>query len=170
MSDVAEGALLDVLNSTPVVGGVPVDQWLDDSAVSRWAAGYGGSGGVAERRALRAVRAALQTVARGERGPEALAEFLVGVRKVPRVGERGVEWVLEVEPERRVAVELVLVWARLQEEMPGRLRPCANSDCRLFLVDHSRANTARWCSMKSCGNRLKARRHQERQRRGGDTA
>ncbi|MEV6129094.1 CGNR zinc finger domain-containing protein [Streptomyces violaceusniger] len=49
--------------------------------------------------------------------------------------------------------------------MPGRLRPCENPACRLFLLDRSRANTARWCSMKTCGNRLKARRHQARARK-----
>ncbi|WP_425503278.1 CGNR zinc finger domain-containing protein [Psychromicrobium silvestre] len=46
--------------------------------------------------------------------------------------------------------------------MPGRLRPCANLECNKFLIDHSRPNTARWCSMADCGNRLKARRHQAR--------
>ena len=45
---------------------------------------------------------------------------------------------------------------------PGRLRPCANDECRLFLIDHSKANAARWCSMAVCGNRMKARRHYQR--------
>ncbi|WP_141713882.1 CGNR zinc finger domain-containing protein, partial [Streptomyces sp. AVP053U2] len=75
-----------------------------------------------------------------------------------------IEWHLEVPPERRLAVELVLAWADVKERMPGRLRPCGNPECRLFLLDRSRANTARWCSMKTCGNRLKARRHQARTR------
>jgi len=44
------------------------------------------------------------------------------------------------------------------------LRPCANDECRLFLIDHSKANAARWCSMAVCGNRLKARRHYQRVR------
>ncbi|MEV6693745.1 CGNR zinc finger domain-containing protein [Micromonospora sp. NPDC051196] len=46
----------------------------------------------------------------------------------------------------------------------GRLRSCGNDECRLFHLDRSRANTARWYSMKTCSNRLKARRHQERAR------
>jgi predicted RNA-binding Zn ribbon-like protein len=29
----------------------------------------------------------------------------------------------------------------------------------LFLLDRTRAGTARWCSMSVCGNRMKARRH-----------
>jgi len=40
-----------------------------------------------------------------------------------------------------------------------RVRRCANPDCGwLFLAD-SRAGKRRWCSMQSCGNRAKARRH-----------
>jgi predicted RNA-binding Zn ribbon-like protein len=34
----------------------------------------------------------------------------------------------------------------------------------LFLIDHSKPNKARWCSMAVCGNRMKARRHYERSR------
>lgn len=60
--------------------------------------------------------------------------------------------------------DLMLTWYDVQERRPGRLRPCGNDECHLFFLDRSRANTARWCSMKTCGNRLKARRHQERAR------
>ena len=93
-----------------------------------------------------------------------LRRVLAGVRKVPKPSASGIEWHLEVPPERRLAVELVLAWADVKERMPGRLRPCENPECRLFLLDRSRANSARWCSMKTCGNRLKARRHQARAR------
>jgi predicted RNA-binding Zn ribbon-like protein len=34
----------------------------------------------------------------------------------------------------------------------------------LFLIDRSKPNSARWCSMAICGNRLKARRHYQRSR------
>jgi predicted RNA-binding Zn ribbon-like protein len=44
------------------------------------------------------------------------------------------------------------------------LRPCANIECQLFLIDRSKPNTARWCSMAVCGNRMKARRHYQRGR------
>jgi predicted RNA-binding Zn ribbon-like protein len=91
---------------------------------------------------------------------------LAGARVVPRPSEEGITWTLEIAPSRRLAAELVLEWARLHEQMPGRLRACANDECRLFLLDRSHAGTGRWCSMKTCGNRLKARRHQDRQARG----
>ncbi|GGJ34413.1 hypothetical protein GCM10010121_052110 [Streptomyces brasiliensis] len=48
--------------------------------------------------------------------------------------------------------------------VPGRLRACANPECRRFLLDRSRTNKGRWCSMAVCGNRMKARRHYERTR------
>jgi predicted RNA-binding Zn ribbon-like protein len=58
----------------------------------------------------------------------------------------------------------VLTWDALRVSVPGRLRPCANPECRQFLIDHSKPNTARWCSMAVCGNRMKARRHYRRTR------
>lgn len=163
-----EEALLEALNSTPVENGVPRDLWREGPSLGRWAAQRGGDIGPAEGEWLRETRDALQRVVRGEDGPEILTPFIAGVRKVPRLTGDGLDWALEVEAERRLAVGLILTWARLQEESPGRLRPCANSDCRLFLMDHSRANTARWCSMRTCGNRLKARRHHERRRQAGE--
>ncbi|PSK93640.1 putative RNA-binding Zn ribbon-like protein [Murinocardiopsis flavida] len=157
-------ALVQALNSTPVADGRSRDLWRDDREVDRWAREHGGLGGDGERRWLRTARDALQAVAAGAPAEPRLRRVLAGVRKVPRPGVSGIEWHLEVPPERRLAVELVLAWADVEERMPGRLRPCENPECRLFLVDRSRANTARWCSMKTCGNRLKARRHQARTR------
>ncbi|MBE1532761.1 CGNR zinc finger domain-containing protein [Actinomadura algeriensis] len=157
-------ALLQALNSTPVVDGRDMDLWRDDNELDRWAREHGGSGGDEERRWLRVARDALQAVESGKAGESRLHRVLADVRKVPRPGPSGIEWHLEVPPERRLAVELVLAWADVKERMPGRLRPCGNPDCRLFLLDRSRAGTARWCSMKTCGNRLKARRHQARTR------
>jgi predicted RNA-binding Zn ribbon-like protein len=42
---------------------------------------------------------------------------------------------------------------------------CNADDCNWLFLDHSRGGTRRWCSMKSCGNRAKARRHYRRQRK-----
>jgi predicted RNA-binding Zn ribbon-like protein len=75
-----------------------------------------------------------------------------------------IDWTLSVPPERELAVRAVLAWDALAGRSPGRLRPCANDECRLFLIDHSKANAARWCSMAVCGNRMKARRHYQRSR------
>jgi predicted RNA-binding Zn ribbon-like protein len=44
------------------------------------------------------------------------------------------------------------------------LRECAAGTCAWLFLDHSRNHSRRWCDMKVCGNRVKARRHYERAR------
>lgn len=46
----------------------------------------------------------------------------------------------------------------------GRVKRCANPECGWLFLDDSRAGKRRWCSMLSCGNRAKARRHYHRSR------
>jgi predicted RNA-binding Zn ribbon-like protein len=46
----------------------------------------------------------------------------------------------------------------------GRLRACGSETCRWLFLDTSKNHTRRWCDMKICGNRMKARRfHARRQ-------
>ncbi len=40
----------------------------------------------------------------------------------------------------------------------ARLRCCASDSCRWLFLDTSKNHTRRWCDMKVCGNRMKARR------------
>ncbi|HEX6346496.1 CGNR zinc finger domain-containing protein [Umezawaea sp.] len=150
-------ALLALLNSTPVVDGVPTDAWADDTAAEEWAREHGGGG--ARAGDLRRIRDRLQAVARGAADPSVLVDALDGVHQVPRLDHEGVTWALVGAD---LPARMVLAWAAVQEAFPGRLRPCGNDECRLFLLDRSRANRARWCSMATCGNRLKARRHHQR--------
>lgn len=42
---------------------------------------------------------------------------------------------------------------------PPRLHACASGTCRWLFLDTSRNGTRRWCDMKICGNREKARRY-----------
>lgn len=48
----------------------------------------------------------------------------------------------------------------------GKVRECAAIYCRWLFMDGSRNQSRRWCDMKSCGNRAKARRHYERSKTG----
>ncbi len=48
---------------------------------------------------------------------------------------------------------------------PRRLRKCANPTCRLMFYDVSKAGRRRWCSMRTCGGRAKARAFYRRKRR-----
>lgn len=159
-----EGFLLAVLNSTPVVDGVPADDLADAARARAWLASLGGLGTEAELRHVLGVRQALQDVVRGDQPPGVLAPALRGVARIPVLTGDEIAWTLSVPPGRELAVRAILAWEALARRSPGRLRPCANGECRLFLIDHSKANTARWCSMAVCGNRMKARRHYQRVR------
>ena len=164
MTDTAsdEGFLLAVLNSTPVVDGVPTDDFADTTRAWAWLAGAGGVGTEAELRHVLEVRQALQAVVRGEQPPDVMAPAIQGVTYVPAMEDGQITWTLSVSPDRELAVRAVLAWDALARHSPGRLRACANDECRLFLIDHSKANAGRWCSMAVCGNRMKARRHYQR--------
>ncbi|MDX6280541.1 MAG: hypothetical protein QOH03_1612 [Kribbellaceae bacterium] len=146
--------MLELLNSAPIVDGVPTDE-LRGAGATDWLRAHDIPGTPA---AAREVRDAIAGVVRGQQPAAGLQRFVADVRQVPVVGESGVEWKLEGA---RFAARMVLAWA----EAEGRLRPCENiAECTLFLIDRSKANARRWCSMSTCGNRLKARRHQDRLR------
>jgi predicted RNA-binding Zn ribbon-like protein len=54
--------------------------------------------------------------------------------------------------------------ALLTSAAMGRLRGCQTETCRWLFLDTSKNHSRRWCDMKVCGNRMKARRFQARQR------
>jgi predicted RNA-binding Zn ribbon-like protein len=53
----------------------------------------------------------------------------------------------------------------LTSEHRGRLKKCPSASCGWIFVDTTRNGTRRWCDMRVCGNRAKARRHYHRRRR-----
>jgi len=55
------------------------------------------------------------------------------------------------------------------QERP-RVRECGGADCRWLFLDTSKNRTRQWCSMSSCGNREKARRHYQRRRSASTSA
>lgn len=48
-----------------------------------------------------------------------------------------------------------------------RVRACGAHSCRWLFLDTSKNHTRRWCNMKVCGNRMKARRFQQAHRARG---
>jgi predicted RNA-binding Zn ribbon-like protein len=156
---VGEDLLLALLNSAPRVDGVRQDGLADDAGLRSWLAEHAPPG--LPPGDLRGTRDALAAVVRGEESPESLAPFLAGVVSRPGVTAGGLRWTVEGET---AAVRAILAWDALRVTAPGRLRPCANDECVRFLLDRSKANNARWCSMSACGNRMKARRHYQRVR------
>jgi predicted RNA-binding Zn ribbon-like protein len=159
-----EDLLLELLNSTPMVDGFQTDALADRPASRTWVEARGGRGTPREIERAREVRGVLQSVVRGRKTPASLAPLLRGVSFRPTATDEGLTWTLDVPKDDELAARALLAWDRLRATAPGRLRPCANDECRLFLIDRSKANTARWCSMAVCGNRMKARRHYQRRR------
>ncbi|RDG39287.1 CGNR zinc finger domain-containing protein [Streptomyces corynorhini] len=159
-----EDLLLAVLNSAPVIDGRPADV-LSGEGAGEWIRALGGGGTREECGRLRLIRDTLHQLIRGAPADiGGLATALDRARLRPAVSAEGVSWQLETAPEEALAVRVVLAWSRVTAELPRRLRACANEECNLFLVDHSRPGTARWCSMAACGNRMKARTHARKRR------
>jgi predicted RNA-binding Zn ribbon-like protein len=161
-----EEFLLELLNTTPVVSGDPRDDLGELKSARAWMRGHGIAATEGELAALRDVRSELQAVVRGGQSPAALQRFLSPVALRPTASRDGVDWQLAVTDGPQGCIRAVLAWDALRVSSPGRLRPCANTECRLFLIDRSKPNSARWCSMAICGNRMKARRHYRRARTG----
>lgn len=137
----------------------------------------------AAARALRAGRAlrealaeVLYAVVDQRRPPSASLEILEHyfhladrhreLRWQPAIGERGAlawSWRLD-EGKAELPVWVVAHAARdlmLSPEVT-RVRACEAETCRWLFLDTSRNHTRRWCKMKVCGNRVKARRYQVR--------
>jgi predicted RNA-binding Zn ribbon-like protein len=131
---------------------------------------------LAEARELReAIDACVVAVVAGERVPaEAVTtidDWLVhaGSRPqlrleggVPVLGERAA-----ADSPRRALGMIALDAARMlgTDAERGRVRICGSDTCSARFYDRSPAGRRRWCSMATCGNAAKARRHRERRRR-----
>jgi predicted RNA-binding Zn ribbon-like protein len=63
-----------------------------------------------------------------------------------------------------IALDAARMLGRVDER--GRLRICASDTCSARFYDRSPAGRRRWCSMRTCGNEAKARRHRERAKSG----
>jgi predicted RNA-binding Zn ribbon-like protein len=68
-----------------------------------------------------------------------------------------------LEPETRGVVGamgrlVATLYAAMQDEEWARLKLCNNDACRWAFFDRSKNRSSRWCTMASCGNKMKARR------------
>jgi len=52
----------------------------------------------------------------------------------------------------------------------ARVRECGSDTCRWLFLDRSKNGSRRWCDMKVCGNRAKARRHYHREKKATRTS
>lgn len=98
----------------------------------------------------------------------ALSRALTRLRIVP--GSKEFEWTWATEeaaldrmlwPVVRSAADL------LASEEVLRVGRCASESCDWLFLDTSRNHSRRWCDMRDCGNRAKARRHYARKKKSG---
>jgi predicted RNA-binding Zn ribbon-like protein len=76
------------------------------------------------------------------------------------------EWCLS-GMESKAELPLWLLALTTSDLMTGEsmhlVRACDNPECRWLFLDTSKNHTRRWCDMKLCGNRMKARRFKARE-------
>jgi predicted RNA-binding Zn ribbon-like protein len=95
----------------------------------------------------------------------AIAEAMTHARIVARAGGFTWEWIdtavnldRMLWPAVRSAEDLLI-----SDELDA-VRVCASDTCNWLFIDTSKNHSRRWCDMKSCGNRAKARRFYSRKK------
>ncbi len=70
-----------------------------------------------------------------------------------------------IDRDAQAPVQLIAFAAAelLASDTVAFVRECQSETCRWLFLDLSKNHTRRWCDMKLCGNRVKARRHYQRQ-------
>ena len=122
-----------------------------------------------------AARELLADLLAGQPGFRTLSEFNWLLGRIPRsavlkADGDGFAWRYD-SGDRLNDVLWPVLWdaaALLTGDSLGKVGHCHNDICGWFFIDHSRNRSRRWCSMDSCGNRAKARRHYARNRAGSD--
>ena len=172
------GALwIDLLNTTPVIGGRPLDLIGGEERLQVWARlaglGHGGAASREEVAGAQSLRETLRPVfddlSKGLPVPTAAVQAVNAVL-------RGVTVTRQIEGDRLVEEETLatgpvaaaaaLDFARfLDGHEPARLRHCSNPSCTMVFYDRGKNNRRRWCSMQACGNRAKVASYRERKAR-----
>jgi predicted RNA-binding Zn ribbon-like protein len=69
-----------------------------------------------------------------------------------------------------LALIVAHVYAAMEKGSWHRLKACQNRGCHWAFYDHSKNQSGRWCTMRICGNRAKARAYVERRRKSTASA
>lgn len=93
-------------------------------------------------------------------------EFLSKARECQRLvwteGKIGWTWGTTRDPELPLHAIALSVFQLLSSDKLAKSRACLNPECRWLFLDTSKNQSRRWCDMKLCGNRMKARRYKAR--------
>jgi predicted RNA-binding Zn ribbon-like protein len=125
----------------------------------------------ADRRRLVEVRRALHGLVAANGGAglqrravttlnEAARRVRLGVRLHPEDGYRLMAEGVGID--RPIGELLISVTASMAAGSWNRLKICANTTCQEAFYDTSRNRSGRWCSMATCGNRMKGRAYRHR--------
>lgn len=135
--------------------------------------------GLAKARAFRAdCRRLVRAFARGEpAAPDAVARFNAWLGRtrarpelVTAAGQATIAWRFDATPDEAALGPLIVRAAEFLARCGhARVRECEGVSCGWLYLDTSRNRSRRWCDMRVCGNREKARRHRARTRDGGET-
>jgi predicted RNA-binding Zn ribbon-like protein len=89
-------------------------------------------------------------------------------RRTLKREKEGYDWDLDMRSGTALALLAPVLWSAgdlLAGARLEKVRRCANPECLYLFIDESRAGRRRWCTMSSCGNRAKARRHYHKTKR-----
>jgi predicted RNA-binding Zn ribbon-like protein len=154
------------------------DQLRSPAALAAWLSerGLGGEAGapgpadVARAQAVReALRHLLLANNGGEPDPNAAETLNAFASRVPFVLTFAAQGRAELAPgasgvDAALARILRVVHAAMADGSWERLKACRSETCQWAFYDSSRNHSAAWCSMRSCGNRHKARTYRSRHR------
>jgi predicted RNA-binding Zn ribbon-like protein len=87
-------------------------------------------------------------------------QLIAGAGGAPLLTERAAS----DSPRRALGTIALDAATMLGTDQRSRIRICASETCSGRFFDRSPAGGRRWCSMRTCGNEAKARRHRERRR------
>jgi predicted RNA-binding Zn ribbon-like protein len=169
--------LQDFVNTLDRLQGT--DELTDEKALSAWLAERGllataeaGAGPADHARAIE-LRESLRRMALANNGHPASGEAAALVERLAREAELEARfpaaggWRLEPRA-RGVAGALGRLISILVEGMAdgswSRLKGCSSDSCQWVFYDASKNHSGHWCSMRTCGNRAKARQFRARRR------
>ena len=182
---IAGDLALDFVNTVGDRLGAPNERLRTSADLTRWARAAGlvasrqsvrvGDRGLAAlRRAREQLYGIFRAIALGGRPSAAHIAALNGMvarvaRKHRLVSRRGIidwEWRAPAhDPAHVLGPVLASACALLVSPASEMIRECEGEECGWLFLDRSHAGARRWCSMRDCGNRAKARRHYTRRAR-----
>ena len=172
----SEPLSLDLVNCEFMSSGVRQDQLSDLEGTRSWLADHGLGVSEQDLQAVRthliATRSALRTLLRDPENPVgylALSQVLARGQVRTALEPSGVVEQVVVDAAWKPAWLAAHNYTELLRESPERLKACSNHQCILHFFDTSKNNSRRWCSMATCGNRAKANRFVQKQRKAEET-